>query len=740
MVACCLGAVGFAMAGQGPAPVGLQFLQVGHWVYNTAFQSAFHIDGSTNQVDARASVPGAEPGSQATQGEHSGYVVERSRITEFSKSTLSVENVLTPPATEQPVVLEVAGGPYLVYRNAGQVVRLGDPMTTVPAGGPVSGPVATSDGTVWLHRIDTGSLCELPRDAVLLACPARIPQGHNGSLAIVDDKPVLIDTTSATLSQVGKDGLGEPSAIGTDLSATAQVANNAVDGRLAVADPSRHQLVLIDTAGLAKNRPVAKPVAVDLPKESRFAGPITTSHTIALVDETSNEVLTYDSSGSRKGTAKMPGTGVAPKLALGEDSRIYVDSPDGSHVLVVNGEDGTVAAVPVNGTTTSQAPSGTGRTTGSTEPPTSAPPPSSGEPASPTTTTPPPLLPPILATQQPKPAPHQDTATPSKPTPPPVAPASPPGAPGNVGAVAGDGAATVTWAAAAPNGAPVTGYVLSWPGGSTRVGGGLATATVTGLTNGTSYVITVAAENSAGRGAGASAGAVIPGRPADAPAVTAKSSFAGYVDVTWTRPDLHGGTLVHYVVSAAGQADQTLATEAARLLTSPAAQAFDAVTVRAVTRYGPPGSPTYQGAPGTGQVVSPLGWPSVTITRVTMATPGDLTVTVNATTNGSPTTCQASGSGGTGAWVPCAGSTDLSLKGVTPIGGTGMYNVTVNVKNAVDNGLAAMWWGVPQPASTPHSGPGGFVIWLWPAILAGTRRWKKHGPWTGRPGEDEDPS
>jgi hypothetical protein len=232
---------------------------------------ALIVAGCVSLVGVAVSGGASEPTDmrfiQVAQGDRAGYVVERGRISVFDKSTLRVEDAVTPPTTETPVVLEVAGGPYLVYRNAGQIVRLGDPMATVPAGGPLSRPVATTDGTVWLHRADNGSVCELPRDTTRLSCPARLPRGHDGSVALVDDRPALLDITADTLRLVGKDGLGEETDIGVKLSATTQVANDAVDGRLAMVDPDRNQLHLIDTGGLERNRPAAKPISVDLPED-----------------------------------------------------------------------------------------------------------------------------------------------------------------------------------------------------------------------------------------------------------------------------------------------------------------------------------------------------------------------------------------------------------------------------------------------------------------------------------------
>jgi hypothetical protein len=80
-------------------------------------------------------------------------------------------------------------------------------------------------------------------------------------------------------------------------------------------------------------------------------------------------------------------------------------------------------------------------------------------------------------------------------------PATIPGAPTGVSAQAGDGAATVAWRAPSnTGGSAITSYtVASYPGGITRTVTG-TTATVTGLTNGTSYTFTVTATNAVGSG------------------------------------------------------------------------------------------------------------------------------------------------------------------------------------------------------------------------------------------------
>lgn len=701
----CLGLLGVAVFREAPVSQAVEFIPVGHWVYNSGDESAYHVDGSTGQVDAKVGVPGAESDSQVAQGDGAGYVVERKRITIFDESTLHVEDAVDPPSTERPVVLEVAGGPYLVYRNAGQVVRLGDPMATVSSGGPLTDPVATSDGTVWLHRIDNGALCSLPRGATRLSCPVRMEQQHQGTLTVVGDRPALVDTTADTVSLVHDDGLGVTRPLGIDVPSTAKVAAADAGGRLAVLDAEQGTMHLVDTAGL-DGRPESAPVEVELPADGEFVGPVAAAKVVAVVDTATDELLTYDHTGERRETMKLPADEDGdPRLVPGEDDRIYVDSPDGSHVLVVDGEDGSILDVPVVVEDPEAEEPGPG-TTDQPDP--------SGEPTTETTPAPP------TDTEQP----DAETQTPRgdtpveepKDTPPPVAAATVPGAPGGVSAVAGHQSAAVSWGPAADNGAPITAYHLTWPGGSMRVDGTAGQATVAGLVNGTAYAIAVAAENSAGIGPSVSAAAVIPLRAAAAPVVTVPTAFS-IEPVTWTQPETYGGTLVHYIVSVTGKDDQTT--------TQPSLQLNNfmgdslTVTVRAVTRFGPPGAPTVTGEPGSAQVTSPLDFPGARISQVAWVVPGGDQLSVSFTvTSQSPATCEVSVTGGPSTSGACpAGPNTFTLAGVTA-NAMGSVQVVITVTNATgQNNAPAQWIGVPAAAG------GGFVLWLGPGALAAAHWW-----------------
>ena len=135
----------------------------------------------------------------------------------------------------------------------------------------------------------------------------------------------------------------------------------------------------------------------------------------------------------------------------------------------------------------------------------------------------------------------------------PVTPSAPtvPAAPTAVSASAGVAQASVSWTAPANDGgSAITGYRITPFVGAvaqtpTTVGPGASPATVTGLTNGTTYTFTVAAINSVGAGpASAASNPVTPATlsPPGAPtAVLATAKSAG-VQLTWTAPASNGGS------------------------------------------------------------------------------------------------------------------------------------------------------------------------------------------------------
>ncbi|MFE9207268.1 fibronectin type III domain-containing protein [Micromonospora sp. NPDC007230] len=521
LIGISLTAVTAAVAGAARPGPGLRFSQAGHWVANPASNSVYHVNGSARSVDARAEVPGLEPGSQVVQGDTSGYVVGRSRIIEFGKSDLSVERTLTPPTGERPVAVETAGGPYLVYREAGRVVRLGDPPATIPAGGTLGEPVATRDGTLWLHRVDSGVLCRLTRGTDRISCPAAAPAGHTGALTVVDERPVFVDTETDTLSPVADDGLGRPTSIGVDLPPTARVAPADVSGRIAILDPTSRRMHLVNATGLGRDRAAPRPVTVALP-DGNYSAPTVSRSSVVMLDRQRNAVVTYNSAGEQQRVMPLPPESGEPSLSRGEDDRVYVDGAEGRHVLVVD-HDGGAGVVPIAGADRPAAagsppspagPSQTPNRDGPSQKPNREPGPRTGAPP---------------------PGRDDGRDQPRRPAPGPAPlPASPPGMPANLKASAQGANLRVTWSAAAANGASVSAYRISWQrtsgggGGSATRAGSARSITLSGLTRGVAYRITVVAQNSAGRGTPAAVRATVPLPP---PTVTvSRGSDTTYQD------------------------------------------------------------------------------------------------------------------------------------------------------------------------------------------------------------------
>jgi hypothetical protein len=133
-------------------------------------------------------------------------------------------------------------------------------------------------------------------------------------------------------------------------------------------------------------------------------------------------------------------------------------------------------------------------------------------------------------------------------------------APTSVSGAAGNGQASVTWTAPSSNGgSAITDYVIQFSsnGGTSWTtfadGTGVPnplSATVTGLTNGTSYVFRVAAVNSAGTGTYSTASSVVvPFTVSTAPTSVSGSPGNAQIPVTWTAPSSNGGSAIQdYIV------------------------------------------------------------------------------------------------------------------------------------------------------------------------------------------------
>ncbi|MFC4950727.1 fibronectin type III domain-containing protein [Pseudonocardia sp. GCM10023141] len=507
-----------ATGGTSPA---IAFQQAGHWVFNRSESSVVHIDSGTHQVDARVLVPGAATDAAfAVQGEKQGFLVGRQSITVFGKSTLTVDATLPTGQTELPIGLEVVGGPYLVYRQAGTLVRLGLPPLSVQVGGPVGRPVSTSDGTVWLHRPDNGAICAMRRGLAALDCGLETTAGAPGSLTVLSDAPTFVDTARDSAQIIESSTLTAGVGIGVDLPEGALIGDRDTQGRLPAVVTGPNRLVLIDSSGIPAGRPGGPAIEVML-GDGQFTAPVASDGIVAVIEQARNRLLTFGIDGRPLGTVDLPPGGGAASIARGEDGRIYVDDANGSVTHIV-GTDGSVTSVKTGGVVSAVVAASPDQAV-----------PIQRESSRDSPRAPPQRTP----TLDPKgPVPSQSPGPPPREPDPPPTPI--PGAPAGVKAVAKpDGTVAVSWNAVA--GAGVRYDVRVDGNGVAQFAG--TSASIPGLVVGREYTITVSATNVAGSGPESAGVTVTPFGAADAPGDFSAVRVGGSVPtvtVSWTPPDL----------------------------------------------------------------------------------------------------------------------------------------------------------------------------------------------------------
>ncbi|HEX7301762.1 fibronectin type III domain-containing protein [Lentzea sp.] len=518
-----------ALTGAAKKVPGLEFIPSGHWVSSPVLGLVIRVNGATKKPDTQVSVPGLAPGDHVVQDEARGYVVGSGDVTVFGKSTLSVETTVPSPAPGEPSVpIETAGGAYSVYQQSGQVVRLGVPPLVLGAGGPVGPPVATGDGTVWVHRTDSGAICGVARGATSFACAAVAPAGHAGNLTVSGGKLLFVDATDDTMRVVESKGFGPAVPVGVDVPPDARIAPADAAGRVAVLEPSANRLHLVEArvdekGALADRRAPTVTVAL---QAGEYDGPSVSGETVVLLDRTRNSVHTYDNRGGRRNSTPLPQEKGRPELSRGEDARVYVDGGEGRHVVVVD-KDGSVQPVPVVGAKPEEK-----RLPAPVEPSVEKsadnPVPNPGRPV-------------------PPPAPPQTQTPPPVRTPPPI-PVTPPGMPQNLALAPNQANATVTWGAAPANGAPVTAYHVSWQSDGGRTGQQTVTSlsyVIAGIGQGGAqpFTVTVVAQNSAGRGTPATA-RYVPPRPTPKIALTKgkRAESCGKPNCYWMHVVMTGFT------------------------------------------------------------------------------------------------------------------------------------------------------------------------------------------------------
>src|SRR5206468_184423 len=123
-------------------------------------------------------------------------------------------------------------------------------------------------------------------------------------------------------------------------------------------------------------------------------------------------------------------------------------------------------------------------------------------------------------------------------------PATVPGAPTGLAATRGNAQVALAWTAPASNGSAIIGYTATAnPGGATCSSATLG-CTITGLTNGTLYTLSVTATNGVGTGPESASVTATPATVPGAPAGLSATAGNAQVVLGWTAPTSNGGSAI----------------------------------------------------------------------------------------------------------------------------------------------------------------------------------------------------
>jgi hypothetical protein len=202
--------------------------------------------------------------------------------------------------------------------------------------------------------------------------------------------------------------------------------------------------------------------------------------------------------------------------------------------------------------------------------------------------------------------------------------ATAPTTPANLQAFPQDGQIQAGWSAPADGGAAITGYTVSVKPadvGPISVAAGTTVATITGLTDGTAYTVSVTATNASGTSPAATAGPVTPAAsivPDPPQNVSAVSTAAGNVQLRWVPPAFQGTNIITaytLTASAGGTVDSTVSAPASDCSGSPAVCTATMSGLSSTTAYTFAATATSSAGTGSASPASDSVTPNVVVKK-----------------------------------------------------------------------------------------------------------------------------
>ncbi|HEX8631833.1 MAG TPA: fibronectin type III domain-containing protein, partial [Catenuloplanes sp.] len=506
--------MGATLFGVGTAKHAVASFDAASWMGSRAKGEIARVNGVTGRVDTRLEVPRTRGHSMQVSQTDRFLMLRDLNTGQVSSLDLATLQITATTGTASGLGVSVAlheDAAFVIDAVQGSVSQL-DPRTLTPIGEPIhyppgiTGGVFDGAGRLWIALPGEGTLsaitpAPLPAAGKTGAAAATSPRrvrtvgvaaaSHDLTISTLDAGVAVLDRTTGTLTIV--DDAGQR-AVPLPLAGPGTLPPRTNGGAVPVTVPDSRQVYVV-AGGAVRDFTVPGDGA-------RLRPAVAWANRFYCADDETGIVHVFDATGQQTERIDVRGAGGTLELEVREN-HLFINAPQSSTARVVDDKH-QVRVVDKYAN----------NVLGGDPPP--APPP---------------------APEPPKPKKPQ---------------ASPPSAPRSVTAAAGNAQVRVSWRPAAPNGAPITRYVVQGAGKTHQVGADQRSLEVTGLTNGETYRFTVHAVNAKGDGPGRTSNPVVPtAEVPDPPAsVTAKEKPDGTVTVSWPAANGQGRAIRRYAVTA----------------------------------------------------------------------------------------------------------------------------------------------------------------------------------------------
>ncbi|MGH3234719.1 MAG: fibronectin type III domain-containing protein [Streptosporangiaceae bacterium] len=512
------------VSGHGLPALGMQMLNGEAWLVNTANRSVSLVNGYSGKVSSQVGVSGVDLQVVNTAG---GAVVvgQDGRLVQVSNDNFTTSSPVSPIKLVSGGAVTATAGQNALYAldqatgkiqqldpSSPQLATIGSPVSV---GRPITTPVVAPDGSLYVGIGGSGEVGHVTDGNLVLIRGVSRP-GDRLAVVLAGTQVVAADLSQGVVMPLGPTAVSGPSVHLPPAFQAVQMTGSDISNGL-VGLISAHAVDSVNVTTRATSPTPLRPAF-------NATASAMQGQNVVLINSTRHQVLVVDTATHAERTLTMPGPRPPDQITV-RDRLVFVNASDGASAMVINGSGGMKKVTKYTG-----------------------PPPARPKPA-----------------KLPAPTPARTKTPVTTPVTPQRKPATPhqPGAPVHPVAAAGNASATVSWGAAPGNGSAITKYLLSWSGsngstGNQSVSGGTVGKTVNGLSNGISYVFTIAAVNRLGQGPSASTSAVTPSSSVPDAPTSVRATVAGpgdSVTLTWSAPD-NNFHIASYNVSEVGSGAQ----------------------------------------------------------------------------------------------------------------------------------------------------------------------------------------